>query len=280
MVLYLKIKGFFIMKINDLLYLNENELPLDNIVTDGGYCSIFQTIACIGDSLSSGEFEAEDSSGNRTYHDMFEYSWGQFIAKMAGIKVYNFSRGGMTAKEYMESFAESKDYFNKDKAAQAYIIALGVNDLFGYKQEVGSVEDIDLNDSNNNKDTFAGWYGRVIQKYKEIQPNARFFFVTMPREEPYNEFNETRKEQHAKLLYDLTKLFKNSYVIDLYKYAPIYDENFREKFYLRGHMNPAGYKFTAYLVASYINYIIKSNFKDFEQIGFIGHPQYDEKLDK
>lgn len=268
------------MKINDLLYLNENELPLDNIVTDGGYCSIFQTIACIGDSLSSGEFEAEDSSGNRTYHDMFEYSWGQFIAKMAGIKVYNFSRGGMTAKEYMESFAESKDYFNKDKAAQAYIIALGVNDLFGYKQEVGSVEDIDLNDSNNNKDTFAGWYGRVIQKYKEIQPNARFFFVTMPREEPYNEFNETRKEQHAKLLYDLTKLFKNSYVIDLYKYAPIYDENFREKFYLRGHMNPAGYKFTAYLVASYINYIIKSNFKDFEQIGFIGHPQYDEKLDK
>lgn len=268
------------MKVNDLMNLKENELPLDNIVTDGGYTCIFQTIACIGDSLSSGEFEALDNEGNRSYHDLFEYSWGQFIARMAGVKVYNFSRGGMTAKEYMQSFAESKDFFNKDKAAKAYIIALGVNDLFGWKQEVGTIDDIDLNNYNNNKDTFAGWYARIISKYKEIEPNARFFFVTMPREEPYNDFNETRKEEHTKLLYDLTKVFKNSYVIDLYKYAPVYDEAFREKYYLHGHLNPAGYKFTAYLIASYIDYIVKSDFKAFKQVGFINHPQYDEKLDK
>ncbi len=28
-----------------------DEKPLDNPVTDGGYCGIFRTIACIGDSL-------------------------------------------------------------------------------------------------------------------------------------------------------------------------------------------------------------------------------------
>ena len=267
------------MKVNDLMNLKENELPLDNILTDGGYTSIFQTIACIGDSLSSGEFEALDNEGNRSYHDLFEYSWGQFIARMAGVKVYNFSRGGMTAKEYMESFAESKDFFNKDKAAKAYIIALGVNDLFGWKQEVGTIDDIDLNNYNNNKDTFAGWYARIISKYKEIEPNARFFFVTMPREEPYNEFNETRKEQHTKLLYELTKVFENSYVIDLYKYAPIYDESFRKKYYLHGHLNPAGYKFTAYLIASYIDYIVKSDFEAFKQVGFIGTEYYRKDLE-
>ena len=31
----------------------EGELPLDNLVTDGGYASIFRTVAFVGDSLSS-----------------------------------------------------------------------------------------------------------------------------------------------------------------------------------------------------------------------------------
>ena len=35
----------------------ENEKPLENLVTDGGFTGIFRTIGCIGDSLSSGEFE-------------------------------------------------------------------------------------------------------------------------------------------------------------------------------------------------------------------------------
>ena len=31
--------------------------PLDKIICDGGMMNIFRTIGCIGDSLSSGEFE-------------------------------------------------------------------------------------------------------------------------------------------------------------------------------------------------------------------------------
>ena len=39
-------------------YLNQTEeKPLENIVENGGYTSIFRKIACIGDSLSSGEFQ-------------------------------------------------------------------------------------------------------------------------------------------------------------------------------------------------------------------------------
>ena len=83
-----------------------DEKPLENWVTDGGYTSIFRTIACVGDSLSSGEFETLDGdTGARHFYDMFEYSWGQFMARMAGLTVYNFSRGGMTASEYCESYA-------------------------------------------------------------------------------------------------------------------------------------------------------------------------------
>ena len=84
----------------------EEEKPLDRMVTDGGLCGILRSIGCIGDSLSSGEFETYDDDGKKVYLDRYEYSWGQFIARAAGVKVHNFSRGGMTAKEYLDSFAE------------------------------------------------------------------------------------------------------------------------------------------------------------------------------
>ena len=51
-----------------------SERPLDNIAEDGGFCAIFRRIACVGDSLSSGEFEQVDAEGKKSYHDMFEYS--------------------------------------------------------------------------------------------------------------------------------------------------------------------------------------------------------------
>ena len=62
---------------------DENEKPLDRMVTDGGMCSIFRTIGCIGDSLSSGEFESYSPDGVTGYHDLYEDSWGQFIARAA-----------------------------------------------------------------------------------------------------------------------------------------------------------------------------------------------------
>ncbi|MBO7519286.1 MAG: SGNH/GDSL hydrolase family protein, partial [Clostridia bacterium] len=81
------------MNIEELLNAKD-ERPLDNIVFDGGYARVFRTRGCIGDSLSSGEYESFDENGKTGYHDYFEYSWGQYMARNAGIKVFNFSRGG------------------------------------------------------------------------------------------------------------------------------------------------------------------------------------------
>ena len=153
---------------------NKNEKPLDNIAINGGFTSIFRTIGCIGDSLSSGELESFEM-GHKNYHDYYEYSWGQFIARDAGCKVYNFSRGGMSARQYLEGFADEKDFFNPDYRCQAYIMALGVNDvtgILGNSYELGTVDDINIKNYALNKPTFAGWYGAIISKYKEIQPHA------------------------------------------------------------------------------------------------------------
>lgn len=245
---------------------NENEKPLDSMPANGGFCGILRKIACVGDSLSSGEFEAINENGEKTYHDMFDYSWGQFLARMTGTTVLNFSRGGMTAREYCESFAEANDFWNPEKKCIAYIIALGVNDISVDNPEVGTIEDIDFEDYKNNKPTFAGYYAEIIQRYKEIQPDAKFFLMTAPTEN----CAEKRREAHREILYKIAEAFSNCYVLDLAKYGPVYDENFKNKFYMGGHMNPCGYALTAQIVTSYIDYIIRHNIDDFKQIGFIG----------
>ena len=257
----------------------DGEKPLDKIIDDGGFCSIFRSIACVGDSLSSGEFQSLDANdGEYRYHDMYEYSWGQYLARACGSKVYNFSRGGMTAKEYCESFAEENGFWDEQKRCQCYIIALGVNDLLGQHMELGSVEDIVLEDCEQNKHTFAGYYAKIIQKYKKIQPDAKFFLMTMPKEDEVCDGNGI-KPLFNELLYKMADIFENTFVLDLYKYAPTYDEEFKKIFYLYGHMNPMGYILTAKMVVSYIDYIVRSNPGRFSQVGFIGTEFYDKKLD-
>lgn len=259
---------------------NPNEKPLDSFPADGGFCGIFRTIACVGDSLSSGEFVSITDDGEKSWHDMYDYSWGQYIARMAGCKVYNFSRGGMTSSAYMEHFAEERDFWNPEKKAQAYIIALGVNDIINDHGDVGSTADIDLSDWRNNTKNFAGYYAQIIQRYKEIEPHARFFLMTMPHDRGEDEEALRLGDAHADLLYTLADLFPHTYVIDLRKYAPVYDEKFQELFYLFDHLNPMGYLLTARMTISYIDYIIRHNMKDFKQVGFIGTPYYMDRFDE
>ena len=225
-------------------FFDENEKPLDTLIDGCGFCSIFRSVACVGDSLSSGEFELKWREGRHLHIDMFEYSWGQFMARAMGSTVYNFSRGGMTASEYLDTFAEENGFWDKDKACQAYIIALGVNDVINRGDEVGTVDDI-KEDYRENARTFAGQYGAIIQRYKEIQPNAKFFLTTMPRGIKYGP--EQKRKEIAELIYAIA-----------------------EKFMLFGHFTPCGYALTAKMMMSYIDYIIRHNIKDFDYVGFIG----------
>ena len=54
---------------NKYLY-DENEKPLDRLVSGYSYTSIFRRIGFIGDSLSSGEFETLDADGKKHLHDL------------------------------------------------------------------------------------------------------------------------------------------------------------------------------------------------------------------
>ena len=261
--------------IKSMMGADTSEKPLDRMIDGGGLTSIFRTIAVVGDSLSSGEFEGTvKGTAKKSYHDMFDYSWGQYIAREAGCTVYNFSRGGMTAKEYMRNFANSQSMFDVKKAAQAYIIALGVNDIINQKQEIGKLGDMwdgDLTvEPADDKTTFCGYYCALIERYKAIQPDAKFFLMSMPKGTGLNPIDDEKKEIVNKLLHEIAAHYTNTYVIDLYTYMPANAGEYREMFYLGGHLNPMGYIFTAKVVMSYIDYIIRHNREDFIQVPFIG----------
>ena len=254
----------------NVLSVQPDEKPLDKLVGAYSNTGIFRTVAFIGDSLSSGEFESKDDEGKPGYHDYYDYSWGQYIARKNGFKAYNFSMGGMNTKAYMESFAESRGFWSPELACQAYVMALGVNDIIGLNMEIGSTADIDPTDWRNNKPTFVGYYAQIIARIKEeIMPDAKFFFVTMMHHDE-DASNDEKRRKHAEALYELAEYYDNAYVIDLYRYGPRYDASYEHDFALYGHLNPMGYILTANMIDSYIDYIIRKNPDDFRRVPFIG----------
>lgn len=236
---------------------------------------IFRTVAYIGDSLSSGEVVSREIPGKNRYHDYYEYSWGQYLARKFGHKAYNFSRGGMTAKEFLGGYADQNRFFDPARAAQAYFIALGVNDLLNRRDPVGEINDVDLAQPENNADTFAGWYGKIISKYKSISPRAKFFLVTMPRE--FDDVGDriTLKKAHRQLMYEMAKLFEHTYVIDLLERAPLYDEEFKKRHFMNKHFTPAGYLLTAELISQLTSEVISENIDEFRDVAFIGTDLYE-----
>lgn len=250
--------------------MENKRLTLDEIMRDKRWCSIFRKITCIGDSLSSGEYESLTEEGKRGYHDFFEYSWGQFIAREIGAEVINASRGGMTAKEFIEGgFGDWSGCFGVDKASQAYIIALGVNDA-GAPYETGTVADICDEDYKKNAATFAGYYGAIIQRIKLVQPKAKIFLVTEPCDPGTTDERKQKYAEQRALLFDMAKKFEHTFVLDLYERAPVYDAELRKKLFCGGHMNACGYLFTARLIMDLMDEIIESDFEEFSQVGFIG----------
>lgn len=251
---------------------DENELPLEKLTEDGGFSAVFRKIGCIGDSLSSGEHESLNEEGKTGWHDYYEHSWGQYMARTTGATVYNFSKGGMTAKEYCEKFAEEKGFWSPELRCDAYIIALGVNDATQCGNDLGNIEtDVDFDDWHNNKPTFAGYYAQIIQRLREIEPKSRIFLMTCPHGTPENEMRKgAAYDIEQKMMYEFAEKFDFTYVLDFRKYAPVYDEEFKKRFFLGGHLNVMGYVLTAKMVMSYVDYIIRHNTEDFVQVGFIG----------
>ena len=246
--------------------------PIRKVLHHEGYVSIIRHNGGIGDSLSSGEHESF-KEGTKGFHDYYEYSWGQFIARKCGNRVINFSCGGLRCDTFFQ-YIEDNNPFIDENRCQVYIIALGLNDIShlseAYPDGFGSLEDVDYSNEDNNRNSFIGQYYRIIQKLRKFEEKCRIFLINIPKESCHS---KKQKEQYDKFREMQIQMVKNNeflYLIDLRKYAPIYGKRIKKKYFLGGHMSAAGYKFTSDLVITYLDYYIRKNMDDFKQIGFIG----------
>lgn len=254
-----------------------SENPLSNgLLTSGGMCSIFHSWGFVGDSFASGqmEFKVGSEIDQVNYYD---FSWGQQICKLTGAEGYNFSYGGQFAGGWIAS-GGSGDASRRWSGAQtnlktAYIIDMGRNDRRRWNisssgaYPMGDTStDIDLSNYNNNANTYAGNMAGIIQRLRSVQPKAPIFVLTRPKESDsygnLNQWNEVCRE--------LCQIFDNCWLIDLYTYAPEFDTNFKNKYYLGSHMSASGYQWMAYAISTYIDWIVRNNLPAFKNQGHVG----------
>lgn len=271
--------------INDKLFEIDNikksfdpeDIPSEKtIVTNGGNVAIFGTFGVIGDSLSSGEMAYHNSTDESTtfYRDMYEYSWGKFMSKACGNKEINFSIGGASTSSFLEDVGGNYTKFmNKENFCQAYFIALTHNDYnyckrnwqtLGYSSlnacidaYIGSISDIDVNNYNNNADTFYGRYAKIIQKIHENVPHAKVFPITAMSTTVFGKFNAAIRA--------MATLFNNIYIVDMNKYFP----TMPNWHYTEGHGNAMGYMAYSQRIATITDWIIRNHREAFKYTSLI-----------
>lgn len=237
--------------------------PLFKIDNRPMFIDCFLTVGCIGDSMSSGEsYYDDDGNGASRLVDIYQHSWGQYLARMTGNTYYNFSKGGLSTKTWLAS-EYATQCFDGSHNCTAYIIGLGQNDKnAGYT--IGTSADIDLTDYNNNADTFYGSYGKIIQKIQELVPKAKIFVVTDPLDGVENAGYNTA-------IRAMETIFDNVYVVDIRLYGRnTYYSGLISKSSRGGHYNAIAYRLMASIIGSYISWIIENNPLEFKAIEFIG----------
>ena len=252
---------------------NYNDEPLSEIKETPGYAAIFTNVGVIGDSLASGAHNYKKNGVVTAGSNNYEFSWPQYMARLCGTYVYNLSTGGANAKTWCQDMGSERGWgYAKNHPFDTYIIALGVNAKS--LTDVGNLDtDVDMNDYNNNADTFAGWMAGIIQRLKSVRPKAKFFVVTDPRaNNPEFDDREQRLKQ-AGIVRQLAVKFDNVFVIDLLRYGYRVDAQFMQSgFWLYAHGTAAGYLLSAYTIMSYLDWIVRHNLKDFNDIAFIRNP--------
>lgn len=238
---------------------NDRPLPVEDMPENGGYMAIFDRIGVVGDSLSSGAMVCGTSTGTPTGEDMYHYSWIQFIARMCGSTGFNFSHGGMSTTSFLANSGGKLEMMqSSENKCKCYFIALGHNDR-NASLAVGSADDIDLTDYNNNASTFYGNYAKIIHKIKEVEPNAIIFPITM-RHSMFENEGWNSAVRH------MAEIFDNVYVLDVW-------EHYRERpdwHDTEGHGNIMGYLWYSKVIACYVDWIVRNNPEKFKYVQFIG----------
>ena len=252
-------------RVNDLenaVYTNSKDNPLAFIRRDAGLLSIFHTVGCIGDSLASGA-SAYKESGVVRYTDNYAFSWGQCLARLTGNTYHNFSNGGLSSRTWLSS-QHATDCFDGNHNCDIYFIGLGQNDK-NNSIPVGTTADINLSDWTQNADTYCGNIGQIIQRLQILQPKAPIFVFIDP-------LPPMSDQAYNNVIPDIVELFDNVWIIDLLPYKEMFSQSSEiiGSQARSGHYSALGYQQIAFVIATYVDWIVRNNLSAFSQVEFIG----------
>ena len=254
--------------LDDNLYEIPTANPLSVIRKEAGLVNVFRRVGCIGDSLASGCCVYKNGQGVEQGVDLYEFSWGQYLARMTGNTYYNFSRGGWSTRNWLAGDYGASLAFDGNHACDAYVIGLGQNDN-NQRIPVGTSADINMSDYSQNADTFYGNYGKIIQMIQARYPKAKIFVCT----DPLDKTDSPENNGYNTAIRTMATMFDNVYLLDLYTYG-------KEQFDYNGAnllsinkryapFNAVGYYICALIIATYIDWIMRTNPTDFLEVEFI-----------
>lgn len=145
--------------------------------------SMFPRFGVIGDSYASGVIYPDAD-----HH--YRMSWPQILARENGCIGVNYSRGGMTTKQFITNTTWGLPRLEADITAGypcgLYLLCLGINDsngsnTWGGLSILGSSSDVNASNPDANADTFWGNYCRIISHIKAAAPDARICICTFKR---------------------------------------------------------------------------------------------------
>ena len=223
----------------------------------------FYKFGVIGDSLSTGHMTDPTDSDKQNSRNL-RFSWGQILARKNGQVCLNFGFSGATATTWFtnSTYAPATKLAMEENICQCYIIGMGANSDAG---GLGSIEDIDWDNGDNNASTYYGQYARIIQLIRKTAPKAVIFCLTLPYPR-----ESSSKNAAIKAICSDSHVSDHTFVIDLVQYNDILkkyivgeDEGSSpatyNKYYYNWHFTAAGYALCARLTEYAISKVMDEN---------------------
>ena len=210
---------------------------------DGTEISVFNKIACVGDSITEGTFNYTENGSNDNVVNISKYSYPTILKKLTGVETDNLGRGGNTSVQWY-SYYQNEDLSGYD----AVIIMLGIND------GVYSVSVSDFSDAICN----------IIDKFKAENNGIRVFLSTIIP--AYTDYDRKFDNYNTEIRRIATEEYTDVFLIDINKYSIC--KHFT--YYQQGHLTAVGYQQLAKEFATLISYTIYNNLDVFRNVQFIG----------
>ena len=233
----------------------------NHVENDFDYCQIFHKIAGIGDSLMSGElaFYSESEQTNK-FIDLHKYSWLSNLCKNIGAEATHYSSGGKSTKSWLEE--KLNDMKSESVLPSAYYIGLGTNDASDVdgspRVPLGTIADCDT-----NKQTFYGYYSRIIKEVKEFNPHAKIFCCSLYYTIDYN---LEKTQNYCRAISEMCDKYGCYYIDFFSKYGEFYSRN-DNVFMSVGHFTSPGYVRVGKEIQQLTNEVISGNQTDFMFVG-------------